>query len=159
MRRATIDRINARYHGSSALSPTGFAARTSAIRSVSPVVPAVGTSVYSPTVISTGPAVIPAPTSVIGTRTSTIGRGTTVTGAPVFASTLAPVATNTVIRSSRVAVSGLRKSVVTTPPVYEVVEHPPVYEVVTTPPKVYEIVTPIVDVTPDTVITRRVEVN
>lgn len=140
MRRASIDRINARYRGS-ALSPTGFAARTSAIRSVSPVGPAIGTTVVSPTVIparpAVRPAVLPAATSVIGGRTSVIGRGTTVTGAPVFASTLAPaIAPTNIVRTSRVAVSGLRRSVVNAP-VYELVEHPPVYEVVTTPPKVY----------------------
>lgn len=147
MRRATIDKINSKYRGNS-VSPAGFAARTSAIRTVSPVAPVVTTGIVSPTVVSTGPSVIAAPTSVYAGR-STIGRGTSVTGAPIFSSVVAPVTTtNTIIRNSRIGVPALRRSVVVNPPVYETVEHPPIYEVVTTPPKVYEIVTPVVEVTP-----------
>lgn len=152
MRRASIDKINSRYRGASGLSPAGVAVRTSAVRGISPVAPIYGTGVVSPTIVSTGPSVIASPSVIGGT---TIGRATTVTGAPIFSSTVAPpIATNTIVRSSRVGVSGLRRSMVVTPPVYEVVEHPPVYEVVTTPAKVYEIVTPVVEVTPDTVVTK-----
>ena len=148
MRRASIDKINARYRGTSNVSPlpaSGFAARSSAIRSVSPVAPVYGaTYTPAPAVISTGASFIPNTTSVIG-GTTAIGRGTAITGGQVFGSTLSPAyAQNTVIRSSRIGVSGIRGSVVTTPPVYEVIENPPVYEVITTPPKVYEIVTPVI---------------
>jgi hypothetical protein len=162
MRRASIDRINARYRGTAVgVSPpvvSGFAARTSAIRSVSPVAPVYGAT-YTPAsaVISTGPSIIAGGrTSLIGGRGAaigTVGRGTVIAGGHTFGSTLAPVvAQNTVIRNSRIGVSGIRGSVVTSPPVYEAVQHPPVYEVITTPPKVYEIVTPVVEVTPDTVV-------
>ena len=50
------------------------------------------------------------------------------------------------------SVNTLRRSKIVAPPVYEAVNHPPVIETITTPGKVYEIVTPIIDITPDTVI-------
>lgn len=142
MRRASIDRINNRYKGTTNVSPAGFAARTSAIRTVSPVSPIFASSYTPPTgVISTG-SVLPA-ANVIGGR-ATIGRGTIGGGQIVRSNLGSAIAQNTIIRNSRVGVSGIRGSVVTTPPVYEVVENPPVYEVITTPPKVYEIVTPVI---------------
>lgn len=48
--------------------------------------------------------------------------------------------------------STIRTSRIVSPAVYGTVNSPPVYEVITTPPKVYEIVTPIIEVTPDTVV-------
>lgn len=136
MRRASIDRINARYRGGSAVSPIGVAVRTSTVRGVSPVI---GVPTVAPAVISTGPSVIGGPTSVIAGRGGVVGRGTTFTGAPIFGSTVAPVVAHHggVIRNSTIANTGLRRSVVVAPPVYEVVEHPPVYETVTTPGRVY----------------------
>jgi hypothetical protein len=81
------------------------------------------------------PVVVGGPTTIRRSRigTSTIGRGVAVNGIAG-------------------GISALRTSKIVTPPVYGSVTTPPVYEVVTTPPKVYEIVTPIIDVTPDTVI-------
>jgi tetrahydrodipicolinate N-succinyltransferase len=121
MRRASIDRINNRYKGTTNVSPTGFAARTSAIRTVSPVAPFYSSSYTPPSgIISTG-AVLPG-TTAIGGR-ATIGRGTlggsTIGGGQIIRSNLGPaIAQNTIIRNSRIGVSGIRGSVVTTPPVY-----------------------------------------
>ena len=111
MRRASIDRVNAKYRGT---------ARTSAIGV---------------------PLSVGAPLNV----------GTVVTGPPVFRSSIHG-AVGGVAPIGGVITGGLRRSAaVVSRPVYETVQNPPVYEVVTTPPKVYEIITPIVEVTPDTV--------
>lgn len=93
MRRASIDRVNAKYLGA---APTFVGA------------PLVGTSTFHT------PHVVGAPTVI---------------GAPI------------------VHHGGLRRSIIN-PPVYEIVEHQPVVEAVTTPGRVYEIVTPVVEVTP-----------
>lgn len=53
------------------------------------------------------------------------------------------------VRNPTIVGGALRRSQVLAPAVYETVEHPPVYETVTTPGRVYEIVTPIVEITPD----------
>lgn len=154
MRRASIDRINSRYRGTSAVSPVGHAIRGSAIRGVSPVIgvaPTLGVSHVAPAVYAGGhPSVI---AGGVGLRGSLHGRGTSVIGGPVYGSTLAPAAVGSAfVRNSTFGAGGLRTSAIVSPPVYEVVENPPVYEAVTTPGKVYEIVTPIVEVAPDTVI-------
>lgn len=146
MRRASIDRINARYRGGSAISPA-VGVRTSVVRGVSPVAPAVGVSHVAPAVIGTGASVIGGPSVVYGGRGAVVGRGASVVGGPIYGSTVAPV-----ISTGGVIHGGLRRSTVISPPVYETVNVPPVYETVTTPGRVYEIVTPIVEVTPDTVV-------
>ena len=152
MRRASIDRINSRYRGGSAISPAA-GVRTSVVRGVSPVGHAVGVSHIAPAVIGGGASVIGGPSVVYGGRAPVVGRGTSVVGGPIYGSTVAPVySTGGVIRNSTIAHGGLRRSAVIAPPVYETVNHPPVYETVTTPGRVYEIVTPIVEVTPDTVV-------
>lgn len=149
MRRASIDKINARYRGTSNVSPAAHGVRTSVIRGSSPIAPVVGVSHVAPAVIGAGPSYIAAPTSVIAGRGAVVGRGASVIGGPVYGSGLGSAISREIVHTGAV---GLRRSTVVTPPVYEVVEHAPVYEAVTTPGKVYEIVTPIVDVTPDTVI-------
>lgn len=55
--------------------------------------------------------------------------------------------------------STIRTSRIVSPAVYGNVNNPPVYEVITTPPKVYEIVTPIIEVTPDTIVQNTYQQN
>lgn len=147
MRRASIDKINARYRGTSALAPSGLGVRTSVVRGVSPVAPVVGVSHVAPSVIGArtsvigGPSIIGAPSviggpSVLAGRGSVIRQGTSVVGGPVYGSTLAyPYPASGVAGVSGTV--GLRRSTVITPPVIEEVVHPAVYETVTTPGKVY----------------------
>lgn len=147
MRRASIDRINARYRGTAAVSPVAHGVRTSVVRGASPVAPYTGVTTVAPAVFGR--------TSLIGGRGAVVGRGTSVVGAPIIGATYAPsVVTGGVIRNSTIAAGGygVRGSTVVSAPVYQAVEHPPVYEAVTTPGRVYEIVTPVVEVTPDTVV-------
>ena len=162
MRRASIDKINSRYRGGSTVSPPSTFLRASGVRNVTTVAPVLAPQLVQPTYISQAPAIVTAG------PISTIGRGTTYTGAQVFGSTVAPVVSsvysphvgmNTVVRSSRVGVTGLRTSTVVSPPIYEAIEHPAVYTPVTSPPTVYEIRTPIVEVTPPTTVVTEVAVN
>ena len=137
MRRASIDRINNRYRGNSAVSPA-LGVRTSVVRGISPVAPVVGVSHVAPAVIGGGASYIAGPSTVYGGRGAVVGRGTSVVGGPVYGSTVAPVySTGGVIRNSTIAHGGLRRSTVITPPVYESVNVPPVYETITTPGRVY----------------------
>lgn len=102
----------------------------------------------------TGPSHSPSRIIVSGTPivSSPIGGVTTVRRSRIGTSAIAGGALTSGIISGA---SHLRTSKIVTPPVYEVVNNPPIYEVITTPPRVYEIVTPVIDVTPDTVVQQR----
>lgn len=116
----------------------------------------VGSSIPAPIV---SPVVAP----VVGP--SAIGRGTIVGGPIIGGGIQNRVTTGVVGAGFPAAVGGFRRSVVqpvttltaqTSPAVYEVHQNPPIIEAVTTPPRVYEVVQPIVEVTPDIVTERRV---
>ena len=90
----------------------------------------------SPIILDSSPIGYPIPTAALGPAT-TIRRSrirNSGVGLPIQIS-----------GGSRIIGAPLRTSQVRITP-------PPVYEVITTPPRVYEIVTPIIEVTPDTVV-------
>lgn len=123
IRRSIVDNINTRQVGST-LSP-------------------------SPVVLDQRPSALGSPLHGTTTiRRSRLGTSTIAGGVPITNSVIGARSAGVVTRGSRFRAS----QVIRTPPIVEVTTTPPVVEVTTTPPRVIEVVRPVVEVIPQTVV-------